>query len=253
MRLLSLLLWWGGTSLLAMVLCRMFLARQLQRFPFFSTYLGAVLGSSLVLLLLQPSSSRAYLVGYWVAEVITALLSFGITWEVYTGALAPYPGIRKMARTLLGILLAIVGARAGVGLWANPHNITSAVAELESDLRVLQALLLLALAGLVVHYALPLGRNVLFLAVGYGIYVGCKVVTVNQLLQEGLFLRPWVSLLSQFSWNLATLIWCVGMWSYSSTPQPVECLECDYERTSQQTIRALGQLRDYMVHCWRSS
>jgi hypothetical protein len=247
-------MWWGGTLLLAIMLARMVLVRLVGRFPFFSAYLGVVLGSSLMLLFLRPLGSHAYLVGYWVSEIATVVLSFGIAWGVYTEALAPYPGIRKMARSLLGVLFVVIGAKAGVGLWGTPlHNLTATITEFESDLRMLQALLLLALGGLVVHYGLPLGRNVLCLAVGYGIYIGCRVATLNQLFEVGLFFRPWVSLLSQCSWNVAALIWCVGMWSYSATPKPVESLECDYERTSQQTIRALGQLRDYMVHSWRSS
>jgi len=245
--------WWGGTLLLAAVLGRMAWNKLMPRFAFFSAYLAAVLTSSLVLLFLRPATSYAYLIGYWVSEMVTVALSFGITWEIYTEALSPYPGMRKLARTLLRATFAVVGAKAAVGLWGNP-SLTAAIIEFERDLRVLQALLLLALLGLVAHYALPLGRNVRCLLIGYGLYLGIRVATLNELFQMGLLFRPWVSLISQCGWVIAAAIWGVGMWSCSSSaPEVVESFDCDYEYTSQRTIAALGQLRQHLVHSWRSS
>ena len=74
------------------------------------------------------------------------MLAFGVTWEIYAKTLAPYPGVRRMARTLMTILLAIMGAKALVELWGNQlHNLTATVLEFERDLRVVQMLLLLGL------------------------------------------------------------------------------------------------------------
>jgi hypothetical protein len=253
MTVLGIFLWWGGIFLLLAVVCRMVYTGLLARLPLFSAYLGTVLGGSVGLLFCRPVTSHTYWAGYWVLEFVTAALSFGIVWEGYTEALACYPGARKMARSVLGILFAVVGAKTGVGLWAcGLHHLTSTIAEFERDLRVFEVLSLVALAGLVVHYAIPISRNVLFMVIGYGLYLGVRAATLNLLFDQRLACRPWLSLVLQCAWNSAAVIWCVGMWSYSPTRLPDAPFECGYERTSEQTIRALGQIREYVVHCWRS-
>jgi len=231
----------------------MFSVKLTARFPLFSLYLAVVCSSSVVLLFFLPANTHRYLVAFWVQEFVTAALSFGMFWEVYNEAFAPYPGLRKMARTVLFMLFLAVALRAGLSLWWNPlRTMAAVITEFEYGLRTLQALLLLALLGLVVHYALPLGRNARSLAIGYGLYLGARMVTLNPFFQGGIYSQVWAGLLAQIAWDVATVIWCVGMWSPSATRLPVKSLQCDYERTSRQTIRALGQIRSHLVHSWRS-
>ena len=136
------------------------------------------------------------------------MLAFGVTWEIYAKTLAPYPGVRRMARALMTILLAIMGAKALVGLWGSPlHNLTVTVLEFERDLRVVQMLLLLGLMGLVAHYALPMGKNILSIMVGYGMYLGLRVTLLTVLARSGLVYDSAVSLILQFGCNLAVVIW----------------------------------------------
>ena len=253
MRIVSLLLWWGGTLLVGFLILRMARGRLLGRFPFFSAYLGGVLLEQVVLLWWLPVTSHAYVMGYWISEFVTAVLSFGIIWEGYTEALAPYPGVCRMARYVLGILLSVVGAKAAAGLWASGlRDLTAAAGEFERDLRVLQALALVALAGLVIRYGIPVGRSVLCLMLGYGLYLSFRVASLNALLDLGLSLRAWINVLVQFAWSGASVIWLVGMWNYSPASVSAPLAGCNYESTSRQTIEALGELRDYMVHSWRS-
>lgn len=253
MGLASSLLWWGGMLLLAAALGRMTLAHLLTRYPFFSVYLTAVFCRSSVLLSLRPVSSDGYRAGYWISEFVCAMLAFGVTWEIYAKTLAPYQGVRRMARTLMTILLAIMGAKALVELWGNPrHNVTATVLEFERDLRVVQMLLLLGLMGLVAHYALPMGKNILSIMVGYGMYLGLRVTLLTVLAHWGLVYDSAVSLILQVGWNLAVVIWCVGMWSCSGVPAPEQQLECDYERVSARTMQAMVELRSHLVPPWRS-
>jgi hypothetical protein len=254
MGLASSLLWWGGMLLLAVALGRMTWARLLTRYPFFSVYLAGVFCRAPVLLSLRPVTSDGYRAGYWISEFVCAMLAFGVTWEIYARTLTPYPGVRRMARTLMSILLAVMGAKALVEIRGSPlHNMNSTVLEFERDLRVVQMLLLLGLLGLVAHYALPMGKNVLSIMLGYGLYLGVRVVSLTALSRAGLVYNALVSLVLQAGWNVTVVIWCFGMWSYSGVPTPDHRMECDYERASERTIRAMGQLRSYLVHSWRSS
>lgn len=240
--------------LLAVALGRMTWAHLLTRYPFFSVYLAAVLCRSPLLLSLRPVTSDGYRAGYWISEFVCAALAFGVTWEIYARTLAPYPGVRRMARTLMSILLAVMGAKALVEICGSPlHSMGATVLEFERDLRLVQMLLLLGLVGLVAHYALPMGSNVLSILVGYGLYLGVRVVLLTLLAYTGLIYNAAVSLILQAGWNFAVVIWCVGMWSDSAVPAPDLRLECDYERASERTMRAMGQLRTHLVHSWRSS
>ena len=254
MGLASSLLWWGGMLLLAVALARMTWAHVLTRYPFFSVYLAVVFCRSPLLFSLRPVTSDGYRAGYWISEFVCAMLAFGVTWEIYARTLAPYPGVRRMARTLMTVLLAIMGAKALVEICEDPlHNLGSTVFEFERDLRVVQMLLLLGLLGLVAHYALPMGKNVLSMMAGYGLYLGVRVVLLTVLARSGLVYNEAVSLMLQAGWNLTVVVWCVGMWSYSGVPAPDHRVECDYERASERTMRAMNQLRSHLVHSWRSS
>jgi hypothetical protein len=154
----------------------------------------------------------------------------------------------------LSLLFAIVGAKAAVALWGNPlHYLPSAISEFERDLRLLLALCLLAFVGLVVHYAIPLGRNALFLVAGYAFYLGVRIATLNFLFQPQMASAHWLSLVLQSAWNTATLIWVVGMWSYVPTWLPDAPFEIKYDRASRQTFRAFDELRHHVFDSWRSS
>ncbi|HEY7387992.1 MAG TPA: hypothetical protein VH640_05755 [Bryobacteraceae bacterium] len=225
----------------------------LARYPFFSAYIVAVLAESLMLFMFQPATSKRYWVAYWISEFVTAVLSFGIAWEGYNEALARYPGVRRMARSLLGLLFAVLGAKVVVASWGNPmHNLPAAIGEFERDLRLLLALSLLALVGLVVQYAIPLGRNALFLLIGFGFYLGVRVATLNCLFEGPAASARWLSLTLQSAWNIAALIWIVGMWSYVPAGALDPPLEIDYDRASRQTIQAFDELRHHLVDSWRS-
>jgi hypothetical protein len=251
---ISVCLWWGGAILVLLLICRMAGIGLLARYPFFTAYIAAVLAESVVLFAIQPPTSKRYWVAYWISEFVTAALSFGIAWDGYNEALAQYPGVRRMARSLLSLLFAVLGAKAVVASWGNPlHNLPSAIGEFERDLRLLLALSLLALVGLVVQYAIPLSRNVLFLLIGFGFYLGVRVATLNFLFEPQTASARWLSLTLQSAWNVTALIWIIGMWSYVPVRAPDSPLEVNYDRASRQTIRAFDELRHYLVDSWRSS
>jgi len=252
MGILDRVIWWEGDGMLMCILWRLSLMSIGSRYPFFGVYVVSVLCSDLVRMYLQPVTSEAFRVGYWVSEFICALASFGVTWEIYSHVLAPYKGVRRMARTVLSVLLTVLIIRTLAEASANAvHALVPSTVELERNLRVVQSLLLLGLVGLVVHYAVPLGRNMRSMLVGYGLYLGSTVVALSLRSQWGATFEGAEGLILRLGWNVALVIWCVGMWSYAPNPTPDNSLECDYERISQNTIRALAQLRASVTQSWR--
>jgi hypothetical protein len=144
-------------------------------------------------------------------------------------------------------------SKALVELYDSPiQRLIPTTLELERNLRVLQALLLLTMFGLIVYYSIPLGRNLRSMLIGYGLLVGTGVVTLTL---GSLFAQinqwKWWALPTQVEYCATLVVWCVGMWSYAPNPTPGIALELDYERISARTTRAFGRVRDHVAQSWR--
>ncbi len=247
-------LWLAGDLMIAALFLRARREQFFARYPFFFGYLGFVAGTELLRLYLQlETSRRTYEIGYWVSEFFSAAAGFGVTWQIYATILAPYGGVRRMARAVLAVFFALALAKALVELVGSPiRNLGPTTVELERNLRFVQALLLLAMAGLVVHYSLPMGRNVRAMLAGYGFYIGCVVIALSLRSQWGQAFERSKDLLERFAYLTTLTLWCAGMWSYSRNPAPDTWIEVDYDRISEQTSRAFSRLREHMMQSWRS-
>jgi hypothetical protein len=244
---------WGGCFLLCCLVLRAPRCRLFARYPYFFAYIGSVLGTTVVNLALLPASSKRYYIGYWIGEFVSAVAGFGVTWEIYSHVLAPYRGVRRMARPVVAIALIAATGEALLGIGSDPARALMPVTHvLERNLRVVQALLLLAIVGLIVHYAIPMGRNVRCMLAGYGLYIGCTIIGFALRGQWGqVFEFMGRNQIQQLAWNITSTIWFVGMWSYSENPVPDMSMECDYDRISQNTVRAFGRLRSHVTQSWR--
>jgi hypothetical protein len=126
------------------------------------------------------------------------------------------------------------------------------IIELERDLRVLQAILLLGMLGLIVHYSLPIGRNIRSMLTGYGFFLGSAIVTLTLRARWGeAFQRNW-DLLQRIGWFIVLAAWSLVSWSDSRDPVVESLIEDDYQQISQRTTRAMGQLRNHLTHSWRA-
>jgi hypothetical protein len=246
-------IWLVCDLMLVWLLGRAWRVKILTRYPFFFGYVGFVLCMDLVRLYLElKTSPRAYEIGYWISEFFDALAGFGVTWQIYATILAPYGGVRRMARAVLSVFFALVLAKALVELTGNPlHNLGPTTVELERNLRFVQALLLMLMATLVVHYALPMGRNARSMLAGYAFYVGCMVIALSLRSQWGDGFQRSKDLVDRLGYITALLVWCGGMWSYSRDPAPEALIETDYDQISAQTSRAFGRLRQHVTQSWR--
>ncbi len=86
---------------------------------------------------------------YWVTEFIALVFGSAVMFEVYRKGLASFPGTAKIARNILLLVFALLLAKSivaaspgGVWLWVSQLPV-----EMERDLRIIQALALIALAG----------------------------------------------------------------------------------------------------------
>jgi len=251
--------WFLTDQMLAWLLYRAWRNKLFHRYRFFFAYILFVAVGELIRLkfylsldVCDEGSYLKYSLAYWVTEFIYAAVGFGITWEIYAHMLAPYRGVRRMSRAVLGLLFTLVMAKAMAGLGARPiHNLGPTTVELERNLRALQGLLLVGIVALVVHYSLPMGRNVGSMLKGYALYISCSVVALSVRVIFGAPAQPYRDWIERLAYFAALIIWCVGLWSYSKEPAMNAIIEYDYDRIASKTVRALGQLKDHVTTSWR--
>jgi len=252
---LTQVLWWGGNALISLLLLRSLTGRFFRRYAMFYVYVSYVLLESLLRFYIYVFHPMAYQTFYWWhTQFIGVALGYGVIWEIYRQTLANYAGAARMARILLPTVFIAVVVKVLTGSLGGPVWSGSATAaDLERNLRTAQAILLIIIVGLLGYYAIPVGRNLRAMILGYGFFISASVIRLT--------LRSYLGEKVQSSWQHApqivyvvTLaIWCAGLWLYAPNPEPTDepALERDYERLAAQTARLLAQLRAHLMRAVR--
>jgi hypothetical protein len=242
----TLTIWLVAIALESLLLCRAVAKKFIGRFALFYTYLVFILLRDVGLLVVYFLWPHFYPQAYWVSEPVGVLMGCALVWEVYKCAFARYPGAARVARNVLVFLFIFATARILVKAWESPNWVPGRTAfEIERDLRIVQGALLLGLVILFAYYAIRLGRNLNGIVGGYGLFLATSVI--NLTLRNNLgraFQRQW-QLIQPACYLLVLALWCLGLWSYASVPEPeVEpALERDYQALRARTKTKLSAAR----------
>ena len=234
--------------MLGVLLYRGLRHRLVREYPVFYGYVAYVLCSSLVMFRLALASRWAYAVGYWTLDFVAVLFGVAVTWEIYGATLVGCPGVRRVGRSLIALIVLALLAKFVVDLASQPvQALLPTPVELVRNLRFAQAALLLAILSLLVYYRVPLGRNVAGLLYGYTLFISAAVANLALRSVLGPGFHIWWSVLQPLVYVVTTVVWCVGLWSRETNPLPGSKLEQDYERLSRQTIAGIARLRARLV------
>ena len=127
-----------------------------------------------------------------------------------------------MARYLLFLVFGAIFAKAAYGgsggflAW-----LARTSTEIERDLRVVQALAILTLVTLFLYYAIPFGRNLGGIVLGYGLYV-LTVILQFTLWPYVVFPRIW-SYALPVTYFVVLVLWVWALWS----PAPAAVTEVE--------------------------
>lgn len=252
---LSLLLWRAGLVVEVLILIRAVRSRMVTRFPYFYAYIFCVCCVSLALYIGYARSHGFYNRWYWPTQFATLVAGCGVILDVVRHAFGFYPGAERVARVAcLGIFSATfcyVGLKVATRAELTPLGVT---VELERDLRVIQALLLVTILSIVFYYGIALGRNLVGLIVGFGAYVGVSLMTLAIRAFLGYrFNAVWVGLQSG-TYLLSLMVWMAALWSCYPQPAPAERTRfaADYEALAGATREMLSSLRSYFKRTVRS-
>jgi hypothetical protein len=242
------LLWLSGIVLELLLLIRGLRSSLVTKYPAFYLYILFVLFQSLARFWVSQTHPQRYMEFYWYTEFFGVIVGCGVLFEIYRKGLAPYPGTARIARNVLALVLVVAAGKAVAAslqgpLWW-PARTT---AELERNLRAVQAFAVLGLVILLVAYSIPLGRNLRGIVMGYALFIATSLANLAALASPGNELQHLWSYSQQLFYLLVLCIWTMSLWSLSSQPAAATGPEppASYEATEQKTRERWQRIRLY--------
>jgi hypothetical protein len=236
---------WLGIFLECLLLFRGVRSRVLTRFPIFYGYIFFVLLQTLFLLAVQRTTSYALL--YWESQALALAIGSLVIFEIYRVGLRRYPGTAKIARNLLFLVFALTIAKVIVnqGNSGTVWGLAGTTAELERNLRIVQACSLSALVVALLLYRIPIGRHLKGILIGYGLFVVSSVIQLSLLSNLGTSFQKVWTYLQPISYLIFLVIWTAALWSPvgEEATEPAELLPHGYSRLAQKTQDDLEKIR----------
>jgi hypothetical protein len=199
----------AGVFLLAAVVLRVLRNGLARQFPWFTGYTGFVLVSSTVGIWLYRFEPGFYNAFYWFSEISSLLLGIAVSFEIVRSVFAFYSGIRRLATVVLQALLLPAAIRAVV---VYNGSVTRLWLALERDVRLVQALILIAICLLSVYYSIELNRNQKGILGGYSLFISFSVINLAFRLQTGAWFHQIWDFLQPGQYIVCEAIWCVSLW-----------------------------------------
>lgn len=248
-------IWWACIAVEALLLARGLLGKLLKTYPAFYAYLLFVWMQSLLRFSVYHARPQLYPKVYWITEGLGLLAGCAVVFEIYRVGLREYPGTARLARNLLAFVFLLAFVKATIETGNNPQWWSTATTlDLELALRVVQALALLALVVLFLYHAIPFGRNLRGILLGYGLFLGESVIVYSLASKNLESFRAFWAHIHPASYLMVLLVWAGHLWSYVPNPEPKVAvrLEEQYQRLAAVTNRRLQEARGYLTKAVRS-
>jgi len=247
---LTIVIWCVAVFLEALLLFRGLQIRLVRSFPIFYLYILFVLVEEVLRFAVYRLYPKHYSEVYWVTQFVGLVIGSAIIFEIYRVGLRQFPGTARMTRYLLLVVFGTVFAKAltnstgDLFLWLAGTSVA-----LERSLRIVQEVAILTLVFLFLLYAIPFGRNLRGIALGYGLFIGMTVAQFTLWFYFPYRLRTFWPYAQPVSYVLVLGLWVSALWFADPVrgTEPAMQLEYDYQSlatsTRSQLQRALSRLR----------
>jgi hypothetical protein len=239
-------IWWAAICLEAVLFIRGLRAKLVFRYPVFYLYIVFVLFDDLLRFYIYRWHPAIYPQTFWITDFFGLVIGSGVLFEIYRSGLSAYPGTARMARNLLLLVFTVAFAKVLVSMsYGSLWWPAETTAELERNLRIVQASALIALVALFLLYAIPCGRNLKGILSGYSLYVAVSLVQLTLVSHFGNSIQRLWSYVNAMSYLIALCIWTRALWSHemSTETSPGSPLEYDYEALTAATHLRLQETR----------
>jgi hypothetical protein len=241
----ALLLWNAGIVLESVILFRLLKCRLFAHYPLFFAYMMVVLASSITLWPIYQYHPALYPQFFWAQKFLSLLAGFGVLLEIVRKSFQKYPGARTFATTVLAAMFVILCGYFVFRLLPSSGSAYEGFSRLERDFRAVQALALCGVLIVISYYRIHVGRNLLGIMVGLGLYVGSIIISDELRGYLGPAFNAGWNATQPYTYLVCLLIWTFALWSYApaATPQMPQEIDDGYEAFARQTQEALGTMR----------
>ena len=236
------LIWWSSIALEIALLVRGLHGQLVRRLPIFYGYITFVLAQEFARLLTQPNP-RIYWNVYWLTEFLGLAIGSLLIFEIYKVSLRAFPGAARMARNALAFVFLLAVAKVLENVWVSGGwELRSTAFQIELALRTVQAAAILALVALFLFYSIPFGRNLRGILLGYGLFIGERVLCLTFMPPEGHHF--WFYAYSA-GYVVTLAVWLAHLWSYEAGPVANNDVPRDreYQSIAAATQRRLRAMR----------
>ena len=239
------LLWIAGIALELVILFRFLKCRLFAHYPFFFAYLVIVCFFSIALWPIYHSYPALYPQFFWMDQFLNLLAGFGVLFEIVRKSFQSYPGARKFGTSTLVMMFAILCGYFVFRLLPSSPTLNEGFSGLEKDFRAIQALTLCGLLIVISYYRIDVGRNLIGIMVGLGLYVGSTILSHQFRSYVGPAFNAGWDALQPYAYLGSLIIWTVALWSYAPAATPAIPSEIGdgYEAFRRQTQHALGTMK----------
>jgi len=250
------ILGFSSEALLALLLVSALRGRYLTKYPFLYIYVVCWFFAGLVrffFFTFHLNHPDEYTLVYWYTQFLLVAGGYAVVLQIYTHTLENYAGTARMARVLVSVIYATVLLEFIVKMFSGRAvELIGSVIRLERNLQSVQAVLLILFVMLVRYYGIPLGRNVQGLVLGYGLFVGTRLITLTLRAFLGTPFYSWWYYSEPICVLATLLIWSLAFRSYHPNPVPDRSIELerDYELAVQRTTEAIATARGYLARAF---
>ncbi len=191
----------------------------------------------------------AYQLAYWLSQIPLVLFGYAVIAQTCSKAFQNYPGVARLSRRLVVVTLILILAHAVfTAATSGPGSVLGrSSVELERNARATQAILFTVFFGLTAYYAIPLGRNLAGISVGYGLFVGTSVVDLAVRAHFPSF-QPYWEIIQPVAFLLVLVVWTLTLWSPHAARESEDMrIETDYETLALHTLRALRYIQAHLI------
>jgi hypothetical protein len=246
MTILQYSLWLLAAALLSVIGFRVWTRRLYRDYPLFSAYIVGHLARLLVLFYFyRLGIHETYRHAYLYAELIEAMLKFGVISELFSQLFQSYDRIRSWVPVMLRwasvvfLLIAVLVATASTSYESD--KFLASLFGMERSVEIVQGGLLFLLFAVSLSLSLKWKPHAFGIALGFGVVTSVNLAAFTLRARLGVGSDDILSLISRAAYNCAALIWIVTL--YAGQPvdpqdRPVPPLNIDsWNRTLGDFLR----------------
>ncbi len=240
--------WLAGILLEGVILIRAIYGKFLAKYSLFYLYIASVFVTSTflyVINIVMPSLNTHL---YWYVNFITLAMGCGVIFEISRQVFQHRVPLDRVARWSMAITFGTIFLLVAIHAFLLPRwNPAADSVDLERDLRIAQAIVLMTILFLTGYYRIEMGKNIKGMILGLGVYVGASILSLSlRLLIGPAFATAW-GLIQSSSYLAALSIWAVALWAYDPRPAPGPPISGgEYQTLAGRTQKLLGSINDQL-------